>query len=63
MGKTMTDKIREKRVQAIFSRYNGAAVEYHSRAKSNKSVAQLCSMGSSLASGVSMSDLAGDFRK
>ena len=62
MGKN--GKERKKEIEAIFKRYNGSAVTYIPRKKScKKSIAEICSSGSTLAKGTSVMDLINEIRK
>lgn len=54
---------REKQIEAIFKKYNGSAVLYCSMAVSNKSIARICSSGTSVATGLTISDLINEARK
>lgn len=54
---------RSKQIEAIFKKYNGAAVIYNSSATSNKSISQICSTGSTTVKGMTISELINEARK
>lgn len=54
---------RNKKIEAIFKKYNGAAVIYNSSTASSKSISQICSVGSATVKGMSISALINEARK
>lgn len=56
-------KQRNQQIEAIFKKYNGAAVIYQSSSASNKSIAQICSTGSITVKGMTISELINEARK
>ncbi|MCK5659089.1 MAG: hypothetical protein KAH96_04355 [Alphaproteobacteria bacterium] len=54
---------RAQQIDKIFKVYNGSAVSYNAQKTSNKSIAQICSTGSKLAKGQTISKLLNEIRK
>ena len=54
---------RSQKIEAIFKKYNGAAVIYNSSAASSKSISQICSTGSTTVKGMTISELINEARK
>ena len=56
-------KKRAKEIESIFKVYNGSAVLYSTPKTSNKSISQICSIGSTTAAGTSIGSLLNEVRK